>query len=664
VLVQSGGTFRLSKNSGKSWTRANVYCADPSSCDPIGSGLVGRVVDGVVSLYDDIGEKRNVSAYSLRTNAVIGQPYQAKGEEVLDMRGALVLLRHGDTADMTIRSLVDQTTRTVPGTAPYRRGRLLADGSVMVHDYNKPGIWDIVSAAGTMSPFISADSKPAVSGSVVAFRDRAGRLCLVTPAEITPKCRSGLGAFEIAQINARGVLIQHGTKARWLPISKGTLGAPITVRAKLTRDNYQHAVSAESSYPVIAQKTSSGTRLLTLRPNGRLTVHKLGWALASVLPESLQLTPSTVLGWTGDAKPWYRSALGVLGASKTVGTYGPVVASGGRWAVSGSSIALYDRGKAAGRLKVDGGPDALSGAQVLVNPSCNPPLSDPNPTCPTREIYSVTGRKLATIAADDIFGDLAVVGGGSSNAVQVVRYFGATSTIASFTLPAPDTRAGCTRLKIWGDWVAGRCGLFADAVAYNYRTGAARISSSHSTTVEALGDGFAVIRTFDAANDRQLQVWNLADGSTTTLSSVAGTAATDGSRVAYLSGDPFNRFTKARLTVISLASLARTEPRVLGVVAPATWKKTWGLDVDLTKAVRSGRLEIRDAGGNLVRWLKVPATRDGSLRDLRWDGRDSAGKAVPAGTYTYRLTSLAADGTGAIRAADGTAGPLGSVVVG
>jgi hypothetical protein len=197
---------------------------------------------------------------------------------------------------------------------------------------------------------------------------------------------------------------------------------------------------------------------------------------------------------------------------------------------------------------------------------------------------------------------------------------------------------------------------------YNYRTGQLRVSPS-SATLTALGDGFAVINTFRADNDRQLQVWNLATGAMTTLSSVSRVTATDGSRVAYLSGDPFNRFTKARLTVTSFASLARTAPRTLGMVAPGTWKKSWHLDIDLTKAVRAGRLELRDAGGQLIRSLKVPASRDGSIRNIRWDGKDSGGRLVAAGTYTYRLTSVAADGTGGVRAADGSASPVGTVVV-
>ena len=40
------------------------------------------------------------------------------------------------------------------------------------------------------------------------------------------------------------------------------------------------------------------------------------------------------------------------------------------------------------------------------------------------------------------------------------------------------------------------------------------------------------------------------------------------------------------------------------------------------------------------------------------------GHKVPAGTYSYRLTSRATDGSGVTQSADGSTGALGSVLVG
>jgi flagellar hook assembly protein FlgD len=83
----------------------------------------------------------------------------------------------------------------------------------------------------------------------------------------------------------------------------------------------------------------------------------------------------------------------------------------------------------------------------------------------------------------------------------------------------------------------------------------------------------------------------------------------------------------------------------------------------LTKGVRSGRLEIRNSAGKLFRSLAVKASKNGSLRGITWNGRDQAGKRVPAGSYTYSLTNRAADGTGAIRLVDGSLGPIGTIQV-
>lgn len=667
VLVQADGTFRLSNNSGKTWRTAHVYCPDRSSCDPtMYPSMVGRVSGGIVAFYHH-GLPGTVSAYSLESNAVVGRPYKLTREEsVQDLNGAFVLLHSESSGAMSVRSLVDQSVRQLPGTAAYELGQLLSDGSVIVHNNDSPAVWDRIDTNGSVSPFISSLSRaPVVSGSMVAYPSGDGSLCLTSPATALAECRSGLGSFSIAQVSARGVLIQHDKRARWLPITNGRLGAPSPVKATLTGANYQHAVSVEKAYPVIAQKTSTGIRMLTLRSGGRLGVHHLGWARSSVLPPALQLTPTTVLSSDSSfTKSWYRNAVSSLGASRAVATSGEVQASGARWAVSGSALVLYDRGRKDRQLGIDGTALKVSGTHLLVAPSCHPALSDPDPTCPTPEIYDISGRRLATIAAQDIFGDLAVVSDGPLGAARVVRYPAPAETIASFNLPDPGVYGRYADLQLWGDWVAGTRDEATDrhAVVYNYRTGQLRVSPS-SATLTALGDGFAVINTFRADNDRQLQVWNLATGAMTTLSSVSSVTATDGSRVAYLSGDPFNRFTKARLTVASFASLARTAPRTLGVVAPGTWKKSWHVDIDLTKAVRAGRLEFRDAGGQLIRSLKVPASRDGSIRNIRWDGKDSGGRLVAAGTYTYRLTSVAADGTGGVRAPDGSASPVGTVVV-
>jgi flagellar basal-body rod modification protein FlgD len=52
----------------------------------------------------------------------------------------------------------------------------------------------------------------------------------------------------------------------------------------------------------------------------------------------------------------------------------------------------------------------------------------------------------------------------------------------------------------------------------------------------------------------------------------------------------------------------------------------------------SARLDIFDASGRSVRALPAAALA-GRSGSLHWDGRDDAGRAVPAGNYFLRLTA-------------------------
>ncbi len=64
-----------------------------------------------------------------------------------------------------------------------------------------------------------------------------------------------------------------------------------------------------------------------------------------------------------------------------------------------------------------------------------------------------------------------------------------------------------------------------------------------------------------------------------------------------------------------------------------------------------------------MRTISTKATATGSLRTLSWDGRNSAKKKVPAGTYTWTLRADATDGTGTLTDVTGTAAASGEVKV-
>ena len=76
-------------------------------------------------------------------------------------------------------------------------------------------------------------------------------------------------------------------------------------------------------------------------------------------------------------------------------------------------------------------------------------------------------------------------------------------------------------------------------------------------------------------------------------------------------------------------------------------------------------LDVVDADGNLLRRLDT-GSRSAGKQELKWDGRDTAGKPVAAGSYFYKVTAQGASGasaplafaaegpvTGVVTAADG-----------
>jgi hypothetical protein len=67
-------------------------------------------------------------------------------------------------------------------------------------------------------------------------------------------------------------------------------------------------------------------------------------------------------------------------------------------------------------------------------------------------------------------------------------------------------------------------------------------------------------------------------------------------------------------------------------------KRSWVLTVRLSKTARLV-LSIRNANGKVVRTIRVPKHKAGTVR-VRWDGKDRHGRFVAAGSYRYTLTAV------------------------
>lgn len=196
----------------------------------------------------------------------------------------------------------------------------------------------------------------------------------------------------------------------------------------------------------------------------------------------------------------------------------------------------------------------------------------------------------------------------------------------------------------------------------NYRTQA---SYPVEGEIQSLGDGYALVYRYGprapGAEEppRTALTWTFPTGTTQRV------PAADGDPVAIDGAGQVAWVTPTAIKVAKVHGAGTSKPRLLGVLGGASFTagKTWKLDVDATKPLKAGSLEIRDAAGKLVRSISTTATASGSLRGVAWNGRDAKGRKVPAGTFTWTLKADAADRTGTLTSVTGLAAVSGTVKV-
>jgi flagellar hook assembly protein FlgD len=64
--------------------------------------------------------------------------------------------------------------------------------------------------------------------------------------------------------------------------------------------------------------------------------------------------------------------------------------------------------------------------------------------------------------------------------------------------------------------------------------------------------------------------------------------------------------------------------------------RSFAITFRLTRAA-TVTLTIRDAKGKVVRTIRVPKRKAGTVLRLRWDGRDTRGRFVKAGRYRFTI---------------------------
>lgn len=110
------------------------------------------------------------------------------------------------------------------------------------------------------------------------------------------------------------------------------------------------------------------------------------------------------------------------------------------------------------------------------------------------------------------------------------------------------------------------------------------------------------------------------------------------------------------------------KPAFLGnLVAPTkvATGASWKFQAQASDALPSCKVEIRNGAAALVRSLNcTAATKVQGEAAVTWNGKDTAGVAVPSGTYTWSLVAANADGPLQNRTNTGDANLTGSITVG
>ncbi len=446
--------------------------------------------------------------------------------------------------------------------------------------------------------------------------------------------------------------------------SNASTATPVTLPAGSSIDQPDAAggdMYGDTPYALVRDSNTVPTILRIMADGSAITGFPIPTAAAAAVGH-LSVTPDRVVGAdTRDGAlqltSWSRSvsASGFGSESLLPQRSSGLKASAARTVVSGSAgLSVYDRSNTLRNTISDAHLSQLSGpylSRVGWNSSANSSQTEVATVNNT-----VVGDFLGT--AGTLFGSEYVTWTADSTQTHVVvNDLTGASPPRTVTLPAGT--AACTAGRVWSNTLLMTCGSTVEA--FNLTTGAVITTvpapTNQFVNIVDAGDGYAVL-TF---NNIDYNLWNMAQGSLTPLTDCAYDVTSDGSgHVACTSA--------TQLIWRDFSSLSTTAPRLLGALAGSSVDfsstgSTWGVDFDTTKPLNAGHVVISTSSGTTVRTLSTPASRDGSIRGITWDGLNDSGRSVSAGVYTYTLVADAADGTGPVAAVNGTGTASGKVTI-
>ncbi len=639
-------------------------------CDTarLGGFVVWEPATGAQRKVAVTAEQSAVVSECLRIRDAVSNRVVLNDGRVFDLSGATaqhlpVRFGTGAPADATPQA-ISADGRTVAARASgydaqqHERTYLVVaptDGTEGPAAIHVPGLLDIAVSANRVHYLVGTKTRLQVC-----------RAALATPAK--PSCvtlRKGDSRYlDLSYEVSQGVdQVTHwtGGKGGGVWFSQGSRVRKLTSTGTIRRP--QGTGFRDPSRPLAAAVHASRGVVY-----GRLTKGlKVSWSIIGrKVPSqvgSLALAPNRVLAIDSRPYPesapnplWYRTfAAGGIG--KEVRLTGPVDAGWNAFASGARSAAdcctslrtkYYDGAKRTFNQRQKSNLMGLSG-----------------PYAATQDfVRRVDGTRYDTGLYPAVFGSLVATLNEESRTVTIRDLARPSATPLSLTLPAgPEYWAG--DLRIWGDWIAVSSGypeVGYTAQVINYRT-----QESHAIDgkVEALGDGHALVFHYGPPapgleeDSRTVELWNVATGEKRPVPVATGfRVAIDGvGQVAWV--------TETTIEVATLPGTGTSRPRLLGMLAPSSFRagRAWRPELDTTKPLKAGTLEIRNANGVLVRSIATRATASGSLRGLQWNGRDAKGRKVAPGSYTWTLRAEAADGTGPVADVAGLGEATGTVKV-
>lgn len=226
-----------------------------------------------------------------------------------------------------------------------------------------------------------------------------------------------------------------------------------------------------------------------------------------------------------------------------------------------------------------------------------------------------------------------------------------------------ETGATCalTELQTAGDWLYWSCDQYTRHGVVNLRTGV-KVALPGVGGSGLLGDGFFV-QHHTPGDTLRLTTFQNGTAATRYLDERVGSSRTNrrgsyavdrfGGGIAYV--DMEDEIHVAQSGVAASALSLVTSHAEAGFTAAKGWKPSWWL----SKPVASWQVSIASrATGAVVRTLTGGEER--GPFSAGWDGKDTAGRLVANGAYTWKLSAKPADGQGAALSAVGSVNVSGS----